>query len=76
MLLLGVKWSRETAREIGVGSIVIVTVAAIYGVAYVTTPLDLKWQLAVSLPRLALHLWPPLLFILTFGLARRETMRS
>lgn len=53
----------RAARRAAVGvTLVLACVALGYGAVYVITPADLAWQLAHSLERLILQLWPSALF--------------
>jgi len=56
------------------GGAIVATVGATYGAVYLLTPFDLDWHLHTSLSRLALQLWPSLLFLLLLlpGPADRE----
>jgi hypothetical protein len=64
---------REASGAAGIMAIVGILLTG-YGVTYLTTPRYLPWQLATSLDRLVLQVWPTFLFgyFLAFGPSRRE----
>jgi hypothetical protein len=61
-LLLGPRRPRPARRPAGWIGAAAALIATGYAAVYLVTPLDLAWQLAHSLDRLVLHLWPTVLF--------------
>jgi hypothetical protein len=64
LYLLAVGWRRKSIERESVVTMLVTLslVLAAYLFVYVVTPYDLAWHMGTSRHRLALHLWPSLLF--------------
>lgn len=65
LLLFGLETRRIQRKSLITGAVLLAFLLVGYFLAYLTTPLDLAWQLRTSLFRVALQVWPLAVFFIT-----------